>query len=107
MKRTILSRVIFSAALMLLPGTAQLFAQTSWQQIPIPKLPAFKPPSPKRIELNGMVIFLQEDHELPLIDGVARIRGGERDVPADKTGLIDVYGEAWRTGGTKTKTGDQ
>jgi zinc protease len=54
-----------------------------------------------------MVIFLQEDHELPLIDGVARIRGGSRSVPADKTGLMDIYGEVWRTGGTKTQTGDQ
>jgi len=25
---------------------------------------------------NGMVIFLQEDHELPLIRGTAQIRGG-------------------------------
>jgi len=50
---------------------------TTWQQVPIPPLPAFKPQQPKRIQLsNGMVIFLQEDHELPLIDGTARIRGG-------------------------------
>jgi zinc protease len=84
------------------------WAQTSWKQIPIPKLPAFKPVEPKRIVLpNGMVIFLQEDHELPLIDGTARIRGGEIDVPANKTGLMDIYGEVWRTGGTKTQTGDQ
>ena len=54
-----------------------------------------------------MVVFLQEDHELPTIDGTARIRGGERSVPANKTGLTDVYGEVWRTGGTKTQTGDQ
>ncbi len=54
-----------------------------------------------------MVIFLQEDHELPLIDGIARIRGGSRSEPADKTGLIDMYGDVWRTGGTKTQTGDQ
>ena len=81
---------------------------TSWKQIPIPQLPAFKPAQPKRIELtNGMVIFLQEDHELPLIDGTARIRGGERSIPRDKAGLIDIYGEVWRTGGTKTQTGDQ
>ena len=79
-----------------------------WQQINIPPLPAFHPQVPKRIVLpNGMVIFLQEDHELPLIDGVARIRGGSRSEPADKTGLIDMYGEVWRTGGTKTQTGDQ
>jgi zinc protease len=81
---------------------------TDWKQVPIPPLPAFKPQQPKRIELgNGMVIFLQEDHELPLIDGTARIRGGSVNEPASKTGLIDIYGEVWRTGGTKSQTGDQ
>jgi zinc protease len=81
---------------------------TSWKQVPIPPLPAFKPAQPKRIELsNGMVIFLQEDHELPLIDGTARIRGGSVNEPANKTGLVDIYGEVWRTGGTKSQTGDQ
>jgi zinc protease len=90
-------------------GNSQMWAQTQpWQQIPVGKLPAFHPAQPKRIELpNGMVVFLQEDHELPMIDGTARIRGGERSVPANKTGLIDIYGEVWRTGGTKTQTGDQ
>ncbi len=81
---------------------------SSWKQIPIPPLPAFKPQQPKRIELsNGMVIFLQEDHELPLIEGSARIRGGSRNQPASKVGLVEIYGEVWRTGGTKMQTGDQ
>src|SRR5207248_11708147 len=43
----------------------------------------------------------------PLIDGFARIRGGSREEPGAKTGLVDVYGEVWRTGGIKTQTGDQ
>jgi len=87
----------------------QTAAQASdWQQIKIPPLPSFHPQEPKRVELpNGMVIFLQEDHELPLIDGVARIRGGSRSEPANKVGLTQIYGEVWRTGGTKAKTGDQ
>jgi zinc protease len=71
-------------------------------------LPPFTPQQPKRIQLaNGMVIFLQEDHELPLIDGFARIHGGAREVALDKTGLASVMGDTWRTGGTKDKTGDQ
>jgi zinc protease len=83
-------------------------AQGGWQQINIPPLPPFHPQEPHRFVLpNGMVIFLQEDHELPLIDGVARIRGGSRSEPADKIGLVDIYGEVWRTGGTKSQTGDQ
>jgi len=28
---------------------------------------------------NGLVIFLQEDHELPFINGTILIRGGSRD----------------------------
>jgi zinc protease len=81
---------------------------TDWKQIPIPPLTAFHPQQPKRIELpNGMIIFLQEDHELPLVDGTARIRGGSGSEPADKAGMLDLYGEVWRTGGTKSQTGDQ
>ena len=95
--------------LILIGSNAQVWAQAAnWKDVPIPPLPAFHPPQPKRIALpNGMVIFLQEDHELPLIDGFARIRGGGRAVPANKNGLIDIYGEVWRTGGTKSQTGDQ
>jgi len=100
---TLLSLLIVSTV------TAQAAGQaTDWQQIPIPPLPAFHPQEPKRVELpNGMVIFLQEDHELPLIDGSARIRGGSRSEPANKAGMLDIYGEVWRTGGTKAQTGDQ
>jgi zinc protease len=79
-----------------------------WRQIVIPPLPAFHPQEPSRVELsNGMVIFLQEDHELPFIRATARIRGGSRDEPAAKVGLVRIYGEVWRTGGTKTRTGDE
>ena len=54
-----------------------------------------------------MVIFLQEDHELPLIEGTARIRGGARDVPDAKVGLIGLYSQAWRTSGTTKRNGDE
>ncbi len=90
------------------PAATAQAQSAEWQQIPIPPLPAFHPAEPKRIELsNGMVVFLQEDHELPLIDGSIRIRGGSTNEPASKVGLVDLYGEVWRTGGTKTQTGDQ
>ena len=106
MKRQLLralSLILLSAV------SVQLAAQaTDWQQISIPPLHAFHPQEPKRVEFpNGVVVFLQEDHELPLIDGVARIRGGSRSEPANKVGMLDMYGEVWRTGGTKSQTGDQ
>jgi len=106
MKRAPIILLIF----LLICGIAQFAAtQTAeWQQIKVLPLPAFHPQEPKRIELpNGMVVFLQEDHELPVIDGIARIRGGARSEPANKVGLAAIHSEVWRTGGTKAQTGDQ
>src|SRR5271155_397190 len=83
-------------------------AAQPWKHIPIPPLHAFKPVQPRRIELaNGLVIFLQEDHELPFINGTILIRGGSRDEPDAKAGLVSLYGETWRTSGTATVGGDK
>jgi zinc protease len=79
-----------------------------WKKIAIPPLHAFKPVQPRRIELaNGLVIFLQEDHELPFINGTILIRGGSRDEPDAKVGLVSLYGETWRTSGTAAVDGDK
>jgi zinc protease len=108
MKR-LLTPILLSTVILASTAIPQATAQaTDWQQIQISPLPAFHPREPKRVELpNGMVIFLQEDHELPIIDGTARIRGGSRSEPANKVGMLDIYGEVWRTGGTKAQTGDE
>jgi len=87
----------------------QLAAQQSkpWEKIPIPPLHEFHPQQPKRIELkNGIVVFLQEDHELPFVSGSVLIPGGSREVDPKKAGLIDLYGEAWRTSGSEKMGGD-
>ena len=45
----------------------------------------FSPPEPERVVLdNGMVVYLLEDHELPLITLTATIRAGSWLDPADK-----------------------
>jgi zinc protease len=94
-----------AAALLSLPALAQV---SDYHEIKTPTLHQIQQPQPKRVQLaNGMVIFLMEDHELPLIQGGARIRGGARDVAADKTGLAGILGGSWRTGGTQSKTGDE
>ncbi len=99
--------LVSAAAVLLVPALVSAQAK-DWREIQKPALKAFAPQQPKRIALpNGLVIFLQEDHELPLVRGTARIRGGSREEPAGKVGLASVYGQAWRTGGTKTRTGDQ
>lgn len=91
-----------------LPPDTQLQPAEPWMKIGVPPLHAFHPELPKRIQLkNGLVVLLEPDHELPFIDGSVMIRGGSRDVPVEKTGLIDLYGETWRTSGTASMTGDR
>ena len=109
MKTRISANVLLAMLLILLVGAPPAHGQaTDWKQVPIPPLHEFKPQQPRRLVLpNGMIVFLQEDHELPLVGGTAMIRGGSREESADKVGLVSIYGEAWRTGGTKTRTGDE
>ncbi len=109
--------LISSVALALCVSATLAIAQTPaapaphqtqpWKSIPIPALNAFKPVQPTKIDLpNGVTLFLAEDHELPFISGFIRIRGGSRDEPADKVGLVSLYGDTWRTSGSKQATGD-
>jgi zinc protease len=99
-----------AATLLLAPAAAPLAnAQArSWTEIQKPPLRPFVIPKPVRVGLpNGMVIFLMQDRELPLINAFALVRGGSRDEPADRAGLGEILGEVWRTGGTSKRTGDQ
>ncbi|HXB61991.1 MAG TPA: pitrilysin family protein [Acidobacteriaceae bacterium] len=103
------TNVGFVLAALFLAAAPHVHAQSAqpWKQIKTPPLHDFHPVQPKRIELaNGLVIFLAEDHELPFIDGSITIRGGSRDESAAQTGLVDIYGEAWRTSGTAAISGD-
>src|SRR5512134_53961 len=60
----------------------------------------FTPPEPERVVLeNGMVVYLLEDHELPLITITASMRTGSWLDPADKVGLAALTGSVMRTGG--------
>jgi len=100
MKSLRMHAIAAAAVLLTLPALAQV---SDYHDIKTTPLHQIQQPQPKRVQLaNGMVIFLMEDHELPLIGGGARIRGGGRDVPADKSGLAGLLGSAWRTGGTES-----
>ena len=60
----------------------------------------FTPPEPDRVALeNGMVVYLLEDHELPLISMTATMRTGSWLDPAEKIGLASLTGSIMRTGG--------
>jgi zinc protease len=77
------------------------------EQLTYPPLPDLRIPQPTRVVLdNGMVVFLLEDHELPIVQVSARIRTGSRLEPAGKVGLAALTGTVMRSGGTTTWTGD-
>lgn len=77
------------------------------EQLTYPPLPDLHIPQPTRVVLdNGIVVFLLEDHELPIVQVSARIRTGSRLEPADKVGLAALTGTVMRSGGTTTQTGD-
>src|SRR5512144_23000 len=60
----------------------------------------FSPPEPARLVLeDGMVIYLLEDHELPLVSLSATMRTGGWLEPQDKIGLAGLTGSVMRTGG--------
>ncbi len=110
MKKILAGAAIFAGTLM---ASTPLLAQTKatavepWKKIPIPPLHDFKPEEPRKIVFsNGMVVFLQEDHELPFVNGSILIRGGSRDELAEKVGLTRLYGQTWRTSGTAAQSGD-
>lgn len=77
-------------------------------QIDYPPLPAFEIPQPERVEMdNGMVVYLLEDHELPLVNVQVRIRTGSRYEPAELVGLGDITASVMRTGGAGERTGGE
>lgn len=72
-----------------------------YTDLQFPPAPEVKIPPYQEFELpNGLKVYLVEDHELPLIDGVAVIHTGDRLEPGDKTGLAGIVGEVMRSGGT-------
>nr|WP_231971676.1 pitrilysin family protein [Nostoc sp. NIES-3756] len=82
-------------------------AAKHYTQLQFAPLPEIKLPKYERFVLqNGLVVYLMEDHELPLISGTAMIRAGSRWEPADKVGLAGFTGAVMRTGGTKQHSGN-
>src|SRR3972149_2117106 len=67
-----------------------------------PPLPPKFPKLGKEIERvvleNGMGVFLQEDHRLPLLDAIVLVRTGTYYEPAEELGTADLAGKLLRTG---------
>jgi len=76
--------------------------------VPEPPPLKFQPPKGERHVLdNGIVIYLLEDHELPLIHGQALVRTGTIADPKGKGGLAALTGKVLRSGGSRKYDADQ
>lgn len=106
MKKKTLTTILIPTLLMCF--FSSVIAQKHYKELQYPELRDIKMPKIERATLsNGMKLFLLEDRELPLIEISARIRTGSIYEPAQKAGLAAITGEVMRTGGTKTRTGDE
>ena len=66
------------------------------------------PANPAKVVLdNGLVVYLLEDHELPLIKLGMYFQAGTQYDPIDKVGLGSIYGEALTTGGSVSHTPEE
>jgi predicted Zn-dependent peptidase len=98
--------LIFILSFVVLAGSNEQVEHYS--QLKFPPLGDIVVPEVQRVTLpNGMILFLLEDHELPLIRISARIRTSSIYEPEDKIGLASITGTVMRTGGTTSKTGDE
>jgi zinc protease len=78
------------------PAVAAVDART----LVYPALPDVAPPAVRRAELsNGLVVFLAEDHALPVVRATARVGAGSFQDPAAEVGLARIAAESMRTGG--------
>ncbi len=76
-------------------------------KIKSPPLREVRLPKVDRVALsNGMVLYILEDHEFPVVQGRVLVRAGSMLDPKDKIGLADMTGTVLRTGGSGKYPGD-
>lgn len=74
-------------------------------KLSFPRL-AFQPPRAERITLsNGVILYLLEDTELPLVNITFLFKTGAYFDPVGKEGLAELTGSVMKTGGTELMTG--
>ena len=93
---------------LLLRLPAMAAAARHYTELKFQPLPEVQVPSYKRFVLdNGMVVYLMEDHELPLVAGTALFHTGSRLEPASLVGLASLAGTVMRIGGTQQHSADE
>lgn len=106
MRRSLLQLL---AVLLLLPllAACQAPGRSSVEALTYAPL-EFHVPKVDRIELpNGIRLYLNENHELPLVAVTAMTGAGSIGVPAEKTGMAGLFAALLRTGGAGGRSPEQ
>jgi len=81
---------------------------SSYQDLKYPPVKPIVTPAMEPLTLaNGMRVFVVEDHDAALINGMAVVRTGNLFDPKDRVGLAALTGQTMRAGGTRTRTAEQ
>jgi predicted Zn-dependent peptidase len=116
LKNKLLSALLGVALVALSP--LSLVAQTALPQDPIPAHPrdlkystlTYTPPKREQyrhVLSNGVVAYLVEDHDLPLVNVSTLVRTGNYLDPVGKEGLASLTGSQIRIGGTASKSAEE
>lgn len=90
------------------PRPAQAIEPKPYEALTFPSLGEIQIPDFERYELsNGLVVYLMEDHDLPLVSGTATFRTGSYLEDVEQAGLAAITGEAIRLGGTVNHAPDE
>ncbi|NOT32915.1 MAG: insulinase family protein [Candidatus Eisenbacteria bacterium] len=107
--RTIAVMLVLAAVACATDARTARAADTDWdpRKVEVPELRPVRVPKPERLALpNGAVIYLLENHELPVVSGTAYFPMGPELVPNEKVGLASLLGEVMRSGGSASHAGD-
>ena len=89
------------------PARAQDDAKFDPKKLTTPALRRVQVPKPERYVMpNGIVVFLLESHDLPVVRARANFKASPLWIPAEKAGLDDLAGEVMRSGGSAAHSGD-
>ncbi len=89
------------------PARAQDDAKFDPKTLTTPALRRVQVPKPERYVMpNGIVVFLLESHDLPVVRARALFKSSPLWIPGEKAGLGDLTGEVIRSGGSAAHSGD-
>lgn len=105
------ARALLAAALALAASaplaSAVDLSQYDPKKIVTPPIGKVTVPTPERLVLkNGVVVYLLENHDLPVVGGTAYFPTSPDLLPRERAGLFTLTGEALRTGGSVPHSGD-